>query len=180
MQIDTKLADKTTALQSQVPSESQASSSLPHPFPKPSSRNSSFDPKKAPISPSQVDTLPKIRQDLAEAQRSRGLLETKLQSSSEELQKLKIQSSLDHRRISELSRERDGLLRSVKDRDEEIKGKAKLLEDVHDETVSLTLQLNMADERARKLEKENQDLVQRWMKRMGEEADQMNEKSRFS
>ena len=107
-------------------------------------------------------------------------MESRLQSITEELQKLKIQSSLDHKRIGELTKERDILARSVRDRDEEIRGKAKLLEDVHDETVSLTLQLNMADERARKLEEENKELVERWMKRMGEEADQMNEKSKFS
>ena len=82
--------------------------------------------------------------------------------------------------MGELTKERDSLVRSVKDRDEEIRGKAKLLEDVHDETVSLTLQLNMADERARNLEAENKELVDRWMKRMGEEADEMNEKSKYS
>lgn len=89
-------------------------------------------------------------------------------------------SNLESKRVSELSRERDHLVRSVKDRDEEIKGKTKLLDDVHDENLSLTLQLNMADERSQKLESENQHLVERWMKRMGEEADQMNEKSKFS
>ena len=160
--------------------EPQASSSSPHPSPSPQNRGSSQDSRKFPSSRSQVDSVPKIRQDLAEAQRSRGLLETKFQSTTEELWKLKIQSSLDSKRISEILRERDSLARSVRDRDEEIKGKAKLLEDVHDETVSLTLQLNMADERSRKLEAENQDLVERWMKRVGEEADNMNDKSKFS
>lgn len=51
---------------------------------------------------------------------------------------------------------------------------------MHDETVSLTLQLNMAEERSRKLERENQELVDRWMARMGQEADAMNNASRFS
>ena len=54
------------------------------------------------------------------------------------------------------------------------------LQDVHDETVSLTLQLNMADERSQKLEKENKELVDRWMTRMAQEADAMNDKSKFS
>lgn len=122
----------------------------------------------------------KLRQDLSEAQRSRGVLETKLKSITDELQSLKISSSLEHKRVGELSKEKDQLTRSVKDRDEEIRGKAKLLEDLHDETISLTLQLNMADEHAKKLQSENKELVERWMKRMGKEADEMNEKSKFS
>ena len=51
---------------------------------------------------------------------------------------------------------------------------------MHDETVSLTLQLNMADEQAQKLQRENKELVDRWMARMGKEADAMNDKSKFS
>ena len=54
------------------------------------------------------------------------------------------------------------------------------LQDVHDETVSLTLQLNMAGEQAQNLQRENKELVDRWMARMGQEADAMNDKSKFS
>lgn len=46
--------------------------------------------------------------------------------------------------------------------------------------VSLNLQLNMAEERSRRLQRENKDLVDRWMARMGQEADAMNDASRFS
>lgn len=56
----------------------------------------------------------------------------------------------------------------------------KCLQDVHDETVSLTLQLNMADEQSQKLQRENKELVDRWMKRIGQEADAMNDESQFS
>lgn len=51
---------------------------------------------------------------------------------------------------------------------------------MHDETVSLTLQLNMAEEQSQKLRGENKELVDRWMARMGKEADAMNDESRFS
>ena len=81
-----------------------------------------------PGSPALSDTLAKVRQDLSEAQRSRGLIEARLQSVTEELQKLKIQSSLDNKRIRELTRETATLTRGLIDRDEELKGKAKLVE----------------------------------------------------
>ncbi len=51
---------------------------------------------------------------------------------------------------------------------------------MHDETVSLTLQLNMAEEQSQKLQRENKDLVDRWMARMGQEADALNDESKFS
>ena len=53
-------------------------------------------------------------------------------------------------------------------------------QDVQDEMVSLNLQLNMAEETTRKLQKENKDLVDRWMARMGQEADAMNKASKYS
>ena len=46
--------------------------------------------------------------------------------------------------------------------------------------MTLNLQLNMADEKSNRLELENQGLIDRWMARMGEEADAMNKASNFS
>ena len=55
-------------------------------------------------------------------------METRLQSAVEELQKLKIQCSLDSKLIGELSKEKATLSTGMRDRDEELRGKAKLLE----------------------------------------------------
>ena len=44
----------------------------------------------------------------------------------------------------------------------------------------MTLQLNMAEDQVQKLTKENEDLVARWMARMGKEANAMNEASKFA
>jgi hypothetical protein len=46
--------------------------------------------------------------------------------------------------------------------------------------VSLNIQLNMSEQRSAKLQKENKDLIDRWMARMGQEADAMNDASKFS
>lgn len=56
----------------------------------------------------------------------------------------------------------------------------KCVQDVQDEMLSLNLQLNMAEQRSNKLEGDNKDLVDRWMARMGQEADAMNKASKFS
>jgi hypothetical protein len=38
----------------------------------------------------------------------------------------------------------------------------------------------MAEEKSNKYQRENQELVDRWMARMGEEAEAMNKASKFS
>ncbi|KAF6231816.1 hypothetical protein HO173_009899 [Letharia columbiana] len=174
-----KLADRTATLQAARSAEVTRLQEELRSSPNPKDRKISRE-KAVLGSPTTGETITKVRQDLSEAQRSRGLMEAKLQSVTEELQKLRIQSSLDSKRIGELSKEKAMLTTGMRDRDEELRGKAKLLEDVHDETVSLTLQLNMAEEHSQKLRHENKELVDRWMARMGQEADAMNDGSKFS
>lgn len=41
--------------------------------------------------------------------------------------------------------------------------------------ISLNLQLNLAEQKAEKLAADNQELIDRWMARKGQEADAMNE-----
>lgn len=47
-------------------------------------------------------------------------------------------------------------------------------QDVQDELIALNLQLNVAEQQRDKIKKENKDLVDRWMRRMGQEAEAMN------
>jgi len=121
---------------------------------------------------------------------------------TDEMQKLRTKSKTEGKRIAELTADKTVLTIKLIDRDEELRGKAKLLEvckecdlaveigkadccirgsqDLQDEMVSLNLQLNMAEGATRKLQKENKDLVDRWMARMGQEADAMNNASKYS
>ena len=55
-------------------------------------------------------------------------METRLQAVTEEVNKLKIQTSLDSKRIGELAKEKVVLNTKMRDREEELRGKAKLLE----------------------------------------------------
>lgn len=132
-------------------------------------------PPARPDSPSAAQ----IRQDLAKAQQERSELQTRLDVATKELEALRSKSKADGKKLAQLTAHVSQLTIKLRDRDEELKGKAKLLEDVQDENVTLNLQLNMADEQSKKLKKENQDLVDRWMARMGKEADRMNEQHKF-
>jgi chromosome segregation ATPase len=103
-----------------------------------------------------------------------------LSRTTTDLEKLKKKSIQDGRRIAALEGERTHLQLRLKDRDEELRGKAKLLDSVQDELASLNLQLNMSEEKSARLQKENQELIDRWMARMGREAEAMNNASKFS
>ena len=46
--------------------------------------------------------------------------------------------------------------------------------DVHDEVISLNIQLNMSEQKAKDLTTENKELIDRWMARKGHEAEEMN------
>ena len=132
-------------------------------------------PPPRPKSPSVVQ----IRQDLAKAQQERGDLQSRLEATIRDLDTAKAKAKMDTKKINQLTANVSQLTMKLRDRDEELKGKAKLVKDVQDENVTLNLQLNMADEQSQKLKQENKDLVDRWMARMGKEADRMNDESKF-
>jgi hypothetical protein len=69
-----------------------------------------------------------LRSDLAEALRSSGQLQTRIKAAEKELLELRAKTKADTRRIADLTRERVTLLQKVKDRDDELRGKAIFLQ----------------------------------------------------
>jgi len=155
----TKLLDRTAALEAEKTANPSSSDIAPK------------DPAQ-PSNPS--DGIARMRSDLAEALRSKGQLQSRLKVAEAELERVKTKNKSDTKLIMDLSGERVVLSTKVRDRDEELRGKAKLLDDVQDEMISLNLQLHMAEQRSKKLQTENKELIDRWMARMGHEADEMN------
>lgn len=192
---DTRLADRTAALEAERAGYAPPSGneSIAGPALKVGVKSQTGD---VPLGPNQS----KLRVDLAEALRSKGQLQSRLKAAEEELEKNKAKMKADARSIKELSSEKALLALKVRDRDEELKGKARLLEvslyfgcnnslttkkinmfqEVQDEMISLNLQVNVSEKRAKDLKNENEDLVARWMRRMRQEADAMNDASKFS
>ncbi len=176
----TKLADEKAELQktaaAQAPSEEDEAPTSPQPSSLISmGMRRVTSPAARPDSP----TVAQIRQDLAKAQQERGDLQSRLDAVQRELETLKSKAKVDNKRIARLNASVSQLTVKLRDREEELRGKAKLIENVQDENVTLNLQLNMAEEQSDKLKKENKELVDRWMARMGKEADKMNEDNKF-
>ncbi|KAJ4855308.1 autophagy protein 16 (ATG16) domain-containing protein [Trichoderma breve] len=135
------------------------------------SKSPSLQPSEAAANDPGVAQL---RLDLAEALRSRGVAETRLRTAEEELEKLRSKTKQDSKAIRDLTGERTTLATKVNDREYELREKRKLVENVQDEMIALNLQLSMAEKERDRLKKENSELIDRWMKRMGQEADAMN------
>jgi predicted secreted protein len=73
-----------------------------------------------------------------------------------------------------LTAERRLLAVKLRDREEELRVKTKLVADVQDELAVLNMQLDMVEKRRAEQEAENKQLVERFMKRIGQEAEAMN------
>lgn len=114
-----------------------------------------------------------LRQQLAEAQKARALLEVEVAK----LPGIQSSNASQNRQLITLEKEILSLKRRLGDKDEEVREKQKLVNRVQDEMLAMTLEVNMAEENASRLRNENKELVQRWMKEMGERADKQNKQS---
>lgn len=69
-----------------------------------------------------------LRSDLAEALRSNGTLQSRVKAAEAELVQLRAKTRKDTKTIEDLTKERAVLSQKVRDRDEELRGKARFLE----------------------------------------------------
>ncbi|KAL7626555.1 autophagy protein 16, interacts with Atg12p-Atg5p [Parahypoxylon ruwenzoriense] len=174
-----QLVDRVAALEAEK-AVWKASSAKPPPPSLPEKISSRATPTPTPTAtradaPSNSDpNVAQLRLDLAEALRSKGQLQSRLKAAEDELQKLRSKTKVDTKRVNDLTAERNSLLAKLKDRNEELAGKNKLLKDVQDDNLTLNIQLDVTEQKAAKIAAENKELVDRWMKRMRHEADAMN------
>lgn len=115
-----------------------------------------------------------MRADLAEALRQKSSLESRLRKATAERDALQATQRAQSRAVRDLSGERDALRLRVGDQAEELRGKKQMLEQVQDEVLALELQLNVAEQQKTQVAAENKQLIERWMRRARQEADDMN------
>ncbi|KAK4889203.1 autophagy protein 16, interacts with Atg12p-Atg5p [Elasticomyces elasticus] len=172
----TKLADRTAA---------RAANTPPPPTPaSPTGKDRTSTPVKGKAAPKDVDASPndllaRLRADLTTTQKARSTLQAQVAELTTSMAALQTSSKSSASQLAQLTRQKADTERKLRDRDEELRGKSRLVEQAHDEMVALGLQLSMAEQRSEKLTRENKDLVDRWMKRMGEEAEKVNRDSRW-
>jgi hypothetical protein len=69
-----------------------------------------------------------LKSDLAEALRSKGQLQSRLKAAEDELEKFRQKNKADVKIVRDLSNDRGTLVTKVRDRDQELREKGKLLE----------------------------------------------------
>ncbi|KAI0460513.1 autophagy-related protein 16 [Xylaria acuta] len=169
-----QLADRVAALEAEKAAWAAGSST-------PSSTKAAAAPSKPPststadpTTSSSEGVVAQLRLDLAEALRGRGQAQTRLKAAEAELTSLRSKNKADSKRISDLATERNALTARVRDLNEELEKKRKFLKDIQDDNLTLNMELNMTIQKAAKVQAENKELVDRWMKRIGHEADALN------
>jgi hypothetical protein len=165
----TKLADRTAAAAITNTSSTPASPAL---LDRTATPTKAKGPAKSPVPDS--DLLTTFRTDLSNTQRARASLQAQVAELTLSLNILQTSQKDSSVQITTLTKQKLDTERKLRDREEEIRGKAKLVEEAQDEMVSLQLQLNMAEQKKEELQKENGQLVERWMRRMGEEVERVN------
>ncbi|KAM7223681.1 autophagy protein 16 [Rhypophila decipiens] len=176
-----QLADRVAALEAEK-------AVLQHQQQPPDSRRASIAAKEKARPPSAADTqaeqpandeaaaalIARLRLDLTEALRAKGQFQTRLQTAEDELARLRSKNITDTKSIRDLTNLCKSQQIKLRDRQEELKAKNKLVADVQDELTVLNIQLNLAEQRRKEKEEENKQLIERFMKRVGQEADAMN------
>lgn len=174
---DSQLLDRVSALeaekaalqaQSETTGTSSANTSKGSPAPQ--------APSPAPSAPPAQDTptVARLRLELAEALRAKGQFQHRLQAAEEELIRLRTKAAADSKALRGLTSDKRILTIKLRDREEELRVKNKLVADVQDELAVLNMQLDMVEKRRAEQEAENKQLVERFMRRVGQEAEAMN------
>lgn len=181
--VDSKLADRTAALESantthhqedpSTPTEASTSAKAQLP-----SRTKS--PQTDTSEPATPQLLARLRVDLAATQRSRADLQTQVNRLQADLSSASVSNKTASRRIEGLLREKRDLEYKVSDRDAELRMKSRMVNEAQDQMVAMTLQLNINEDKMDKIYAENDMLVKRWMAKMGEEAEKMNVESKWA
>ncbi|KXH52794.1 autophagy protein 16 [Colletotrichum nymphaeae SA-01] len=119
-------------------------------------------------------TIAQLQLQLAEALRSNGTLKDRAKQAEDEAQTLRTKHKDDAKKVRSLTAENAALTTKLRDREHELREKRKLVENVQDDMITINLQMSMAEQERDRVKKENKELVDRWMKRMAQEADAMN------
>ncbi|KAK4200443.1 autophagy-related protein 16 [Triangularia verruculosa] len=135
-------------------------------------------PKGTPSPPAATQddtpTITRLRLDLAEALRSKSHFQSRLQKADEELVRLRARTTQDSKALQDLTSQHRTLSRKLRDREEELRAKKKLVEDVQDELAVLNMQLDQVEKQRATKEAEYKQLLDRYMRRIGQEAEAMN------
>ncbi|KAF3908505.1 hypothetical protein ABW21_db0205298 [Orbilia brochopaga] len=182
----TRLADRAASLSAAPPIQSAPQTSDTADASSTTSSNPVRSPPPPPSTSVPTDltilhnALTTLRSDLATSQRDRTTLQNQLTTTSTALTTIQRSSAANLRELDKVKNERYGLEQKLRARDDESKLNRKMVENLQDEIIALNIQLNIGEQAKARLKGENEELIARWMALKRDEADAMNNNSKFS
>jgi len=137
------------------------------------SNSTTTSPASDPANPLAPDQ--QLITDLLEAQTSKGLLQSQLATAQAEVVSLQGQIKA----LEKVAREKERLERRNVDLESEGRAKSRAIQDLQDEMLTLTVELNVLADKEQATRKENEDLVQRWVDFAETRAEVMNRASNW-
>ncbi|KAK6357097.1 hypothetical protein TWF718_001423 [Orbilia javanica] len=125
-------------------------------------------------------TVTTLRTDLATSQKDRTTLQTQLTTATSSLLLLQKSSAANLRELDKVKMERFQLEQKFKSKEDEAKLNRKMIENLQDEIIALNIQLNIGEQTKMRLKSENEELISRWMALKKDEAEAMNNNSKYS
>ncbi|KAK9362409.1 autophagy protein 16-domain-containing protein [Lipomyces starkeyi] len=114
----------------------------------------------------------------AEAEKLK-LYNARIDAEYDSLMTVTVGQALTATRFEKLQLDKKKLESRLKARDEEYRERNKSIQILQDEILTYQIQLNVAEDKVNKLEKENRELVNRWMERVSREAEKLNDANAF-
>ncbi|KAK9256200.1 autophagy-related protein 16 [Lipomyces tetrasporus] len=123
--------------------------------------------------------LARLRSELESLYNHHNTSQSKIENLEAETEKLKHYNARIVAEFEKLQLEKKRLETRLKNRDEEYRERNKSVQILQDEILTYQIQLNVAEDNVNKLEKENRELVNRWMERVSREAEKLNDANAF-
>ncbi|KAK9489488.1 autophagy protein 16-domain-containing protein [Lipomyces doorenjongii] len=123
--------------------------------------------------------LARIRVELESLYNNQSTSKSIIENLEAEAEKLKLYNARIDAEFEKLQLDKKKLESRLKTRDEEYRERNKSIQILQDEILTYQIQLNVAEDKVNKLEKENRELVNRWMERVSREAEKLNDANAF-
>ncbi|KAL1920745.1 uncharacterized protein VTP21DRAFT_11380 [Calcarisporiella thermophila] len=138
-----------------------------------------FQERSVTISPQRLldleSQISSLKEERSELYRTQGQNAQRLVEMNENLRRLEKLHSDDQIKIATTTEQVNTLKKKYDQQIELIREKNRLIQILQDEIAALQLELTKNEERLREVDKENKELIDRWMRRVSDEAEKMNQ-----
>ncbi|BFZ59459.1 hypothetical protein YB2330_000469 [Saitoella coloradoensis] len=143
--------------------------------PRPRSESGAAEKSTTFTSKDSSDNVDEFKATIADLYKKQSELKQQLNTTTKELDTAKDAVANTERQLSHAQARRDVLERKDRVNEETMREKNKEIQYLQDEILTFQLQLSLLEDKVNGLEADNRQLLERWMQKMKQEAEKMNE-----